>query len=83
MTPIPIITLCGFLGSGKTTLLRRWRREEALRDAAVVVHDLSEFGLDVELLSGDERTPDAGQLEGRVAALHGSHAREELYDSVG
>ncbi|MEM6886334.1 MAG: GTP-binding protein [Verrucomicrobiota bacterium] len=83
MDSIPIITLCGFLGSGKTTLLRRWRREETLRDAAVIVHDLSEFGLDAELLSGDEKTPDAGQLEGRVAALHGSHVREELYDSVG
>ena len=51
MSPMPIIALCGFLGSGKTTLLRRWRRDEALRDAAVIVHDLSEFGLDAELLS--------------------------------
>ncbi|MEM9137758.1 MAG: GTP-binding protein, partial [Cyanobacteria bacterium P01_F01_bin.42] len=46
MTRIPITALCGFLGSGKTTLLRRWQREETLLDAAVIVHDLSEFGLD-------------------------------------
>jgi len=83
MKKIPIITLCGFLGSGKTTLLRRWRRQESHEGAAVIVHDLSEFGLDAELLSGDEPTPKAGRLEGRVAALHGSHAREDLYDSVG
>jgi len=48
---IPVIALCGFLGSGKTTLLRRWTREDSLADAAMIVHDLSEFGLDAELLS--------------------------------
>ncbi|MEM7015467.1 MAG: GTP-binding protein, partial [Verrucomicrobiota bacterium] len=78
-----IVTLCGFLGSGKTTLLRRWRRDEALSDAALIVHDLSEFGLDAELLSGEDPTPEAGHLNGRVAALHGSHAREKLHASVG
>ena len=83
MSRIPIVTLCGFLGSGKTTLLRRWRRDEALSDAALIVHDLSEFGLDAELLSGDNPTPKAGQLNDRVAALHGSHAREKLHASVG
>lgn len=83
MSPMPIIALCGFLGSGKTTLLRRWRRDEALRDAAVIVHDLSEFGLDAELLSDEESAPSPGRLVDRVAALHGSHAREQLHESVG
>lgn len=83
MSRIPIVTLCGFLGSGKTTLLRRWRRDETLRDAALIVHDLSEFGLDAELLSGENATPEAGHLHDRVAALHGSHAREKLHASVG
>ncbi len=82
MKKIPIVALCGFLGSGKTTLLRRWRREEALQDAAVLVHDLSEFGLDVELLSGDDAPPAQGHLQGRVAALHGVHARDQLQSSV-
>jgi len=63
-------------------LLRRWRREETLQDAAVIVHDLSEFGLDVELLSGDNAPPAQGHLQGRVAALHGVHAREQLHASV-
>lgn len=83
MSRIPIVTLCGFLGSGKTTLLRRWQRDEALSGAALIVHDLSEFGLDVELLSGEDPAPEAGHLNGRVAALHGCHAREKLDASIG
>ena len=43
---IPIVSLCGFLGSGKTTLLRRWKKIESLQDAAFVIHDLSELGID-------------------------------------
>jgi len=81
--PIPIVALCGFLGSGKTTLLRRWSRDEDLANAAMIVHDLSEFGLDAELLSAEESKPVQGCLQDRVAALHGTHAREKLHTSVG
>ena len=80
---VPIVTLCGFLGSGKTTLLRRWRRDEALKDAPVIVHDLSEFGLDAELLSDETSKPSPGRLAGGVAALHGNHARGQLHESAG
>ncbi|MFC4992840.1 CobW family GTP-binding protein [Rubritalea tangerina] len=80
--PIPIVSLCGFLGSGKTTLLRRWQREESLKEAPLIVHDLSDFGLDAELLSDSGSSPAPGSLKGRVAALHGSHARENLHTSV-
>lgn len=79
---VPIVTLCGFLGSGKTTLLRRWRRDATLKDAPVIVHDLSEFGLDAELLSDENSKPSPGHLVGGVVALHGSHAREQLHDSA-
>ena len=81
--PIPIVTLCGFLGSGKTTLLRRWRSDDTLKEAPVIVHDVSEFGLDAELLADETSPPDQGRLVGGVAALHGKHAREELSSSLG
>lgn len=83
MKKIPIVVLCGFLGSGKTTLLRRWRRDESVRDAVLIIQDLSEFGLDAELLSDDDSKPEPGRLIDGVAALHGKHAREELHASVG
>lgn len=79
---IPIIALCGFLGSGKTTLLRRWRRDKTLDDAALIIHDLSDLGFDAEILSRDEKIPVAGNLNGRVAALHGIHAQKHLYNSL-
>ena len=59
MKKVPIVALCGFLGSGKTTLLRRWRRDEALRNAALIIHDLSDLGVDAELLSEDDKSPEA------------------------
>ena len=80
---LPLTVLCGFLGSGKTTLLRRWRADEQLRDAAIIVHDLSDFGVDAELVAGETSTPEQGRLVDRVAALHGIHARDKLHESAG
>ena len=72
---IPLVALCGFLGSGKTSLLRRWRRDPALSGTALIVNDLSDLGVDAELLSDEDSNPEPGRLVDRVAALHGRHAR--------
>lgn len=59
---IPVWLVTGWLGSGKTTLLARWLRAPALADAAVVVNELGEVGLDDRLLA-------AGADSGVAAAL--------------
>ena len=38
--------------------------------------------MDAELLSEDDKSPKAGSLGGRVAALHGKHAGKELHQSL-
>ena len=53
-----------------------------MKNAPVIVHDLSEFGLDAELLADEDSPPTPGCLKNRVAALHGCHAREKLHISV-
>lgn len=80
---IPIVCVCGFLGSGKTTLLRTWRRDKSLRAAPLIVHDLSEFGLDARILADEGSQPIPGRLVDGIAALHGNHAREKLFESIG
>ena len=78
---IPIVALCGFLGSGKTTLLRRWRRNEFLDDAALIVNDLGETGIDAEILSKEDEKLSAGKLNGRLAPLHGLYSHKYLQES--
>ena len=76
------IFMIGDLGSGKTTLLRRWRTDKSLHNAAFIIHDFSEYGVDVELVADETSSPKAGQLVDRVAALHGVHARDKLNTSA-
>lgn len=43
---IPVTLLTGFLGSGKTTLLNKLLAHEGMKDAAVIINELGEEGLD-------------------------------------
>lgn len=45
-SPIPVNVLTGFLGSGKTSLLQRSIASPALRNAAVIINEFGELGLD-------------------------------------
>lgn len=55
LTPLFIVT--GFLGSGKTTLLNRMLRHPSLKDAAVLVNEFGDVGLDHFLVEKmDENT---------------------------
>lgn len=47
----PVTVLTGFLGSGKTTLLNAWLRSPALGDAAVIVNEFGEVGIDHALIA--------------------------------
>src|SRR5258708_1457878 len=43
---VPVLVLTGFLGSGKPTLLNALLRGPALKDAAVIVNEFGEIGID-------------------------------------
>jgi G3E family GTPase len=54
---LPVALVTGFLGSGKTTLISNLLRHPAMGDAAVIVNELGEVGIDHHLLREvDERT---------------------------
>src|SRR5689334_5541368 len=48
---VPVTLLTGFLGSGKTTLLNAWLRSPELADAAVIVNEFGEIGIDHALIA--------------------------------
>ncbi len=82
-TPVNLLT--GFLGSGKTTLLSRLLKDPALSDAAVLINEFGEAGLDhhlVEQLDTDMVLLQSGCLcctvRGELAeAIRDLHARRE------
>ncbi|KPF44950.1 GTP-binding protein [Rhizobium sp. AAP43] len=43
---IPVSILTGFLGAGKSTLLNRLLKDPAMRDAAVIINEFGEVGID-------------------------------------
>lgn len=50
--PLPVSLLTGFLGSGKTTVLNHLLQQPEMGDAAVIVNEFGEIGLDHELVVG-------------------------------
>ncbi len=86
-TPVNLIT--GFLGSGKTTLLKRLLLQPALADAAVLINEFGQIGLDHHLLERIDETmvllPSGclcctirGELADALRALHSRRERGEV-----
>jgi G3E family GTPase len=48
---LPVVLLTGFLGSGKTTLLNAWLGLPELENAAVIVNEFGEIGIDHSLIA--------------------------------
>lgn len=57
--PVPLSVLTGFLGSGKTTLLNSLLQHDDMSDAAVIINEFGEIGLDHLLVE----TADEGIME--------------------
>ena len=86
-TPVDLLT--GFLGAGKTTLLQRLLAQPALADAAVLINEFGEIGLDHDLLeridgetvllaSGCVCCTVRGELSEALRTLHARRERGEL-----
>ena len=50
-TYIPVTLITGFLGSGKTTLLSRLLSHPEMKNAAVIINEFGEIGLDHLLIA--------------------------------
>lgn len=79
-TRIPVSILTGFLGAGKSTLLNRLLKDPAMKDAAVIINEFGEVGIDhllvessndavVELSDGCLCCTVRGELVDTLAAL--------------
>ena len=85
----PVIIVTGFLGSGKTTLLNHLLKDPSLGDAAVLINEFGEVGLDHHLLEVVDRNTVLlasgcicctirDDLKSAVLELHERRARGEI-----
>ena len=85
----PVIIVTGFLGSGKTTLLNHLLKDPSLGDAAVLINEFGEVGLDHHLLEVIDRNTVLlasgcicctirDDLKSAVLELHARRARGEI-----
>ena len=56
MSKILVTIITGFLGSGKTTLLNALLKHPDMTDAAVIVNEFGEIGLDYDLVEGSDES---------------------------
>ena len=54
MEKIPVSIITGFLGSGKTTLLSRLLNSDELQNAALIINEFGEIGIDGALVQGQQ-----------------------------
>lgn len=51
---VPVAILTGFLGAGKSTLLNRILKDEDMRDAAVIINEFGDVGIDHLLVESSD-----------------------------
>jgi G3E family GTPase len=87
--PIPVAVLTGFLGAGKTTLLNFLLKDPLLADAAVIINEFGDVGIDhllveksddniVEMASGCLCCTIRGDLIDTIYDLLGRRGRGEI-----
>lgn len=79
-TRIPVWLMTGYLGSGKTTLLRSWLRDAALQDAALIVNEIGEVGLDDKLLG--QAVDSASLISGACICCTGLSGLQEALETL-
>jgi len=77
---IPVYLLTGELGSGKTTLLIKWLQDPALAQAAVVINEIGEVGLDDRLIAS--AVEDAMTLTNQCVCCSGLPGLEETLEGI-